>query len=93
MSSKAHPDIGHEIGERNIRVFNLDIHNPVFIVSAALVVMLVIGTLLFPEQAAALFAGLRTWATTTFDWFYFAAANFFMLFCLGIALSPIRDHW
>ena len=89
MTSKAVPDIGHKIGEQNIRVFNLDIHNPVFIVSAALVVMLVIGTLLFLEQAATLFADLRIWTTTTFDWFYFAASNLFVLFCFGIALSPL----
>jgi len=82
-------DIGHEIGEQNIRIFNLDIHNPVFIVSAALVVLLVIGTLLFQQQAATLFADLRVWTTTTFDWFYFAASNLFVLFCVGVALSPL----
>jgi len=82
-------DIGHEIGEHNIRFLGLDIHNPVFIVSAALVIMLVIGTLLFLEQAATLFADLRVWTTTTFDWFYFAASNLFVLFCFGIALSPL----
>ncbi len=82
-------DIGHEIGEHNIRIFNLDIHNPVFIVSALLVITLVAGTLLFPQQAAAVFADLRTWTTETFDWFYFAAANFLILFCFGIALSPL----
>ena len=89
MNSRTAADIGHEIGEHNIRVFNLDIHNPVFIVSAALVVMLVIGTLLFLEQAATLFADLRVWTTTTFDWFYFAASNLFVLFCFGVALSPL----
>ncbi len=83
------PDIGHEIGEHNIRIFNLDIHNPVFIVSAALVIALVAGTLLFPQQAATAFADLRAWTTETFDWFFFAAANFFILLCLGIALSPL----
>ena len=83
------PDIGHEIGEHNIRIFNLDIHNPVFIVSALLVITLVAGTLLFPQQAATVFADLRAWTTETFDWFYFAAADFLILFCLGIALSPL----
>ena len=83
------PDIGHEIGEHNIRVFNLDIHNPVFIVSAALVVALVIGTLLFPGQAATAFAELRAWTTTSFDWFFFIAANLFVVFCLSVALSPL----
>ena len=83
------PDIGHEIGEHNIRIFNLDIHNPVFIVSAALVVLLVIGTLLFPQQATILFADLRVWTTVTFDWFFFGATDLFVLFCLGVALSPL----
>ena len=83
------PDIGHEIGEHNIRIFNLDIHNPVFIVSAALVVILVTGTLLFPQQAATVFADLRVWTTESFDWFFFAAADFLIVFCLGIALSPL----
>ena len=89
MNSKAAPDIGHKIGEHNIRIFKLDIHNPVFIISAALVVMVVVGTLLFLEQAAAFFADLRAWTTVTFDWFYFAASNLFVLFCFGIALSPL----
>ena len=89
MTRPAPEDIGHEIGEQNIRFWGLDIHNPVFIVSAALVVLLVIATLLFPQQAATLFADLRVWTTTTFDWFYFAASNLFVLFCVGIALSPL----
>ena len=83
------PDIGHEIGEHNIQVLSLDIHNPVFIVSAALVVMLVVGTLLFPQQAAALFADLRAWTTETFDWFYLIATNFFVFFTLAVAMSPL----
>ena len=89
LTEPAGADIGHEIGEHNIQVFNLDIHNPVFIVSAALVVMLVIGTLLFPEQATTLFADLRVWTAVTFDWFFFGAANLFVLFSLGVALSPL----
>ena len=82
-------EIGHEIGEHNIRIFNLDIHNPVFMVSAAMVIALVTGTLLFPQQATSIFADLRTWTTETFDWFFFAAADFLILFCLAIALSPL----
>ena len=82
-------EIGHEIGEHNIRIFSLDIHNPVFIVSAALVVTLVAATLLFPQQAASVFADMRIWTTETFDWFFFIAADFFILLCLGIAVSRL----
>ena len=89
LSEQERPDIGHEIGEHNIRILSLDIHNPVFIVSAALVVMLVIGTLLFLDQAASVFAALGNWTRVTFDWLYFGAANLFVVFSLGLAVSPL----
>ncbi len=82
-------DIGHEIGEHNIEVMGLDIHNPVFAVSAALSVLLVIATLLFREQATVIFADLRSWVTSTFDWFFVISANLFVLFCAVITVSPL----
>jgi BCCT family betaine/carnitine transporter len=82
-------DIGHEIGEHNIEVMGLDIHNPVFAVSAALSVLLVIATLLFQEQATVIFADLRSWVTSTFDWFFVISANLFVLFCAVITVSPL----
>jgi len=82
-------DIGHEIGEHNVEVMGLDIHNPVFAVSAILAVLLVVGTLLFQEQATIVFADLRTWATSSFDWFFLIAANIFVLFCLLLAFTRL----
>lgn len=88
-ATKPQLDIGHEIGENNIRVLGLDVHNPVFLVSAILAVTLVVGTLLFQDQAAVIFGGMRTWITSTFDWFFVISANAFVLFCLAIALSKL----
>jgi BCCT family betaine/carnitine transporter len=82
-------DIGHEIGEHNIEIMGLDIHSPVFAVSAIFSVLVVIATLVFREQATVVFADLRVWATSTFDWFFIIAANIFIVFCLGIAVSPL----
>lgn len=82
-------DVEHEIGERNIQVFGLDIHNPVFAVSASLVVAFVLGTMLFLDQAAGAFTDMRVWITSTFDWFFMVAANIVVLFCLGLAVSPL----
>ena len=82
-------DIGHEIGEHNIQVLGLDIHNPVFAVSAVLVVALVVGTLLFLEQAAVLFTDLRAWITSSFDWFFFLSANIFVTFSFIVAFSSL----
>jgi len=82
-------DIGHEIGEHNVQWLGLDIHNPVFAVSAVLVIAFVFGTLLFIDQAGAAFTDMRLWITTTFDWFFMILANIVVLFCLGIAFSRL----
>ena len=82
-------EIGHEIGEHNIEVLGMDIHNPVFLVSAILAVSLVTGTLLFQDQAAELFADVRAWITVTFDWFFMISANILVVYCLLVALSKL----
>lgn len=82
-------DIGHKIGEHNIQVFGLDIHNPVFVISAALTILLVVATLLFQDAAALAFGNLRHWATTRFDWFFMITANFAVLFCFAVAFSKL----
>jgi BCCT family betaine/carnitine transporter len=85
----ANTDIGHEVGEHNIRVMGLDVHNPVFVVSAVLAVTVVLGTLLFLEQAAVLFADVRAWITVTFDWFFMIVANVLVIFCFYVAWSRL----
>jgi len=65
----------------------LDIHNPVFAISALSVIALVTVTLLYPALATELFLGMKTWVTSTFDWFFLISANFFILFCIAIATS------
>ncbi|MBT8103375.1 MAG: BCCT family transporter [Gammaproteobacteria bacterium] len=82
-------DVDHEIGQHNIEWLGLDIHNPVFVVSASLAVVFVLGTLLFLDQAAGAFTNMRVWVTSTFDWFFIVAANIVVLFCLGLAGSPL----
>lgn len=82
-------DIGHEVGEHNIQVMGLDVHNPVFVVSAVLAVTVVLGTLLFLEQAAVLFADVRAWITVTFDWFFMIVANVLVIFCFYVAWSRL----
>jgi BCCT family betaine/carnitine transporter len=90
MSDVPNPqEAEHEIGEHNIQVLGLDIHNPVFAVSAILVVVFVVGTLLFLHQAAVLFTQMRLWITSTLDWFFMIAANVLVLFCLGVAVSRL----
>jgi len=79
----------YEIGQDNVRVFGLDFHNPVFMVSAVLVVAFVVGTLVFLDSAGAAFSEMRVWITTKFDWLFMISMNIFVLFSLFIACSKL----
>ncbi len=85
-------DTEYEIGQDNVEgtlgPFGFDIHNPVFLISGMSIVAFVFYALALPEQSAALFGWLRPAVTATFDWFFLAAANIFVLFCLFLIVSP-----
>ena len=87
--TKTGPDIAHQIGQDNIQVLGLDIHAPVFFISAILVVTFVIGTLIFLDSAATVFGDMRLWVTTKFDWVFMISADFFVLFCLFVAYTKL----
>jgi len=77
----------HEIGENNVQTLGLDIHNPVFAISACLAIVVVLLTVLFADTATMVFGGLRRWVTDTFDWFFLVSANVFVLFFFYLAMS------
>ncbi len=77
------------VGQDNITPFGLDIHNPVFVVSSAVIFLFVLGTLSFQSQAARFFGWLLPAITSTFDWFFLSAGNLFVLFALLLVLLPI----
>ena len=77
----------YAIGQDNVRWLGLDVHNPVFFVSATLVVTFVAITIIFLDSAGAAFSDLRIWITTKFDWVFMISMNFFVLFGLFIAYS------
>lgn len=82
----------YEIGQDNITAtigpFGLDVHNPVFLISGLSVVVFVLVTLAFQQEAAAIFNGLRDWLTSTFDWFFLLAGNIFVLLGIFLIFSP-----
>ena len=78
----------YEIGQDNIHWLGLDLHNPVFIVSAVLILAFVIGALLAPELADERLTSVRVWIGETFDWLFLSAGSFFVLFCLVLIVSP-----
>lgn len=81
-------DSDYKIGQDNIQVFGLDIHNPVFMISGLTVVAFVFFSLVFQESASAFFSWLRPALTSQFDWVFMIGGNIFVLFCLGLVVSP-----
>ncbi|MEQ8695345.1 MAG: BCCT family transporter, partial [Bauldia litoralis] len=83
------PDTEYEVGQDNIQVIGLDIHNPVFIISAIVIVGFVLATSVFQEGASEFFGWLRPTITASFDWLLIGAANIFVLFCLVLIVTPL----
>ncbi|MCW1931791.1 BCCT family transporter [Pararhodobacter zhoushanensis] len=82
-------DTDFEIGQNNVQLFGLDIHNPVFAISGLSVVAFVIVTMAFQNTIGPVFTGLRDFLTSNFDWFFLLAGNVFVLVCLGLIISPL----
>ncbi|MBX9466349.1 MAG: BCCT family transporter [Rhizobium sp.] len=87
-------DTTYEIGQDNINfrrrfVFELDIHNVVFSVSAIAIVLFTFLTLAFQTTLEPVFTGLRDFLTGNLDWFFLLTGNIFVLVCIGLILSPL----
>ena len=87
--STINEQIDYEVGQDNIQILGLDIHNPVFLISGVTIVAFVIGVLMFQEASAEAFGALRPWLTSTFDWVFMGAANLYVLFCLLLVVTPV----
>src|SRR3546814_8783878 len=46
-------------------------------------------TLAFQAEAAEFFGWLRTYLTSTFDWFFLLSANIFVVFSLLLVVTPL----
>jgi BCCT family betaine/carnitine transporter len=82
-------DTDYEIGQDNLRTWGMDFHNPVFIISALLVVLFVVGTIMFPESAKQGFDSSKGWSIDNFDWLFLVSGNIFVLFCIALIFLPV----
>ena len=81
--------MNYKVGQNNIQKFGLDIHNPVFIISAIMILVFVIGTLISPSNAKEVLDGAKWWAINNFDWLFMFSGNLFVIFCLLLIVLPI----
>ncbi len=61
---------------------------PVFIPAVVVTLLLVIGTMSNPELAGDVFSSTLAFITTNFGWFYMLSVAFFLVFIVGIAMTP-----
>jgi len=78
----------HAPGQNNVRIMGLDVHNPVFFISAAIVVLFVLFSIVFQSAATEFFGWLRPAATDTFDSFLSISGNVFVLFSIVLIFTP-----
>lgn len=78
----------YEVGQDNVNIMGLDIHNPVFFISGGIIVLFVFFAATFQAPLSDFFGWLRPTVTDTFDWFLATAANIFVLFCIILIFSP-----
>ena len=79
----------YEAGQDNVQVLGMDMHNPVFFISAVLILAFVIGTLIFPAEAKTALDGAKGWTIDNFDWLFMVGANIFVLFCIALIFLPV----
>lgn len=79
----------YEIGQDNIGRWGFDMHKTVFFVSALLITLFVLGSLLFPDQSKESLEATRNWIQEVFDWVFLGAGNVFVLFCLALIVLPV----
>nr|WP_317198993.1 BCCT family transporter [uncultured Psychrobacter sp.] len=61
---------------------------PVFIPTAIVMILLVIGTSVNPQLASGAFEQVLSFTTETFGWFYMLATALFLMFIVVLAFSP-----
>lgn len=82
-------DTDYEVGQDNVEVMGLDLHNPVFFISAVSILFFVIGTMMFPTHANEALGGAKGWVINNFDWLFMLSGNIFVIFCIALIFLPV----
>ncbi|ARS91198.1 BCCT family transporter [Natrarchaeobaculum aegyptiacum] len=82
-----HAETDREPGDNNWQGFGFDINPPVFLIAGGLIVLFIILSLAFPDQAGELYQDVRVGVSDYFDWLFILAANIFIIFMIYLAIS------
>ena len=80
--------VGQDNIEGSLGPIGFDIHNRVFMISAAASIIFILLTLMFPETAGSMFQSIVSFSTGTLDWYFMIVVDFFILFSIALILLP-----
>ena len=78
-----------EYGASNRNWWGMIVNPAVFFPTAVLSLSVILFSLIAPQASADLFSSMRVGAVTHFDWFFMSVGNIVLLFCIGVAISPL----
>lgn len=79
----------YTVGQDNVQKWGFDVHNPVFGLSAGLVILFMILLLVVDPTVAKESLDTIKWAVIShFDSLFMWSGNFFLLFCVCLVISP-----
>ena len=87
--SRRHYKTDHEVGEDNVSLLGMDVHNPVFFSSALLALAFVLGTLMMPTLVGDALGSARSWTLSNVHWLFSISAVLIMAFCTALAILPV----
>lgn len=79
----------YTVGQDNVQKWGFDVHNPVFGISAGLIGLFLLATLLMDADTAKnALDGVKWKIIGSFDWLFIWSGNLFVIFCLALIVSP-----
>ncbi|QSA19910.1 BCCT family transporter, partial [Vibrio furnissii] len=79
----------YTVGQDNVQKWGFDVHNPVFGISAGLIMLFLLATLVVDaDTAKTALDGIKWKIIGSFDWLFIWSGNIFVIFCLALVVSP-----
>jgi len=79
----------YTVGQDNVQKWGFDVHNPVFGISAGVIILFLVALLVADaDTAKAALDGIKWQVIGNFDGLFMWSANLFVIFCFALIVSP-----
>ncbi len=82
-------ETSYEIGQDNVEIWGMDLHNPVFFISTTLMLIFVATSIIAPDTANEFLSAAKSWTINQFDWLFMSTASVLIIFCIALIILPV----